>query len=78
MFYEIRLTWFKRTSLSSSGAMQPTPTKAEARLNKTQTNKRDNKQPIGKQLADSQSEEDKSHRGERERKKKKQEGEKLK
>ena len=42
--------------------MRPTPTKAEARLSKTQENKKNNKQPIGKQHADSQSEEDKSHR----------------
>ena len=58
--------------------MQPTPTKAEARLSKTQTNKRDNKPPIGKQYADNQSEESKNLRGERERKKEKQEGGKTK
>ena len=57
------MTGFKRTSLSSSGAKQPTPTKAEGRLSKTQVNKRDNKQPIGKQHADNQSEEGKSLRG---------------
>ena len=32
-------------------------------LSKTQENKKDNKQPIGKQHADNQSEEDKSLRG---------------
>ena len=37
--------------------------KAEGRLSKTQVNKRDNKQPIGKQHADNQSEEGKSLRG---------------
>ena len=56
------MTAFKRTSLSSSGAMQPTRTKEEVRLSKTQENKRNNKQPIEKQLAINQSEEDKSHR----------------
>ena len=43
--------------------MRPTPTKAEARLSKTQENKRDNKQPTGKQHADNQPKEDKSLRG---------------
>ena len=62
------MTSFKRTSLSSSGAMWPTPTKAEARLSKTQESKRDNKQPIRKQHADKQKEEDMNHRGEREEK----------
>ena len=57
------MTSFKRTSLSSSGAKQPTTMKAEIRLRKTQVNKRDNKQPIGKQHADNQSEEAKSLRG---------------
>ena len=57
------MTGFKRTRLSSSGAKGPTTTKAEVRLSKTQENKRDNKQPIGKQHADNQSEEDKSLRG---------------
>ena len=57
------MTSFKRTSFSSSGAMQPTPAKAEARLNKTQESKRDNKQPMRKQHADNQSEEDTNHRG---------------
>ena len=41
--------------------MRLSHTKAKARLNKTQKNKRDNKQPIGKQHTDNQSEEDKSH-----------------
>ena len=45
--------------------MRPTPTKAEARLSKTQKSKRDNKQPIGKKHADNQSEEDTKHRGEK-------------
>ena len=57
------MTGFKRTGLSSSGAMRPTTTKAEIRLNKTQENKRENQQPIGKQHADNQSEEDKIHIG---------------
>ena len=43
--------------------MRPTPTKAEDRLSKTQENKRDIKQPIGKQHVDNQSEEEKSLRG---------------
>ena len=34
-------TSFKRTGLSSSGAKQPTTTKAEDTLSKTQENKRD-------------------------------------
>ena len=57
------MTDFKRTSLSSSSAKQSTTTKAEIRLSKTQENKRDSKQPTGKQHADNQSEEDKSLRG---------------
>ena len=36
----------------ASGAKQPTTTKVEGRLSKTQENKRDKKQPIGKQHAD--------------------------
>ena len=56
-------TSFKRTSLSSSGAKQPTTSKAEGRLSKTQENKRDNKHSIRKQHADNQSEEDESFRG---------------
>ena len=43
--------------------MRPTPTKAEARLSKTQESKRDNKQPIRKQHADNQTEVDTSRRG---------------
>ena len=43
--------------------MQPTPTEAEARLRQTQESKRDNKQPMRKQHADNQSEEDTNHRG---------------
>ena len=58
-------TGFKRTSLSSTGAMRPTLTKAEARLRKTQENKRDNKHPIIKQHADNQSEKDTGHWGEK-------------
>ena len=58
-----RLVSKGQASLSSSGAKQPTTTKAEGRLSKTQEKKRDNKQPIGKQHADNQSEEDKSLRG---------------
>ena len=46
--------------------MRPTPTKAEARLCKTHESKRDNKQPIGKQHADNQSEEDRDEKGEKE------------
>ena len=42
---------------------QPTTTKAEGRLSKTQVNKKDNKQPIGKQHASNQSEEGKSPSG---------------
>ena len=57
------MTDFKRTSLSSSGAIRPTFTKAEARVFKIQERMRDNKQPIGKQHTDNQSEEDMSHRG---------------
>ena len=53
---------FKKTSLSSSGAKQPTTTKAEGRFSKTQEDKRDNRQPIGKQHANNQSEEGKSLR----------------
>ena len=56
-------TGFKRTSLSSTGAMRPTPTKAEARLSKTQESKRGNKQPIEKKHADNLLEEDTSQRG---------------
>ena len=37
--------------------------KAEARLSKTQESKRDNKQPIGKQHADNQTEKDPNHTG---------------
>ena len=65
------MTGFKRTSLSSSGAMRLTLTKAEARLSKIQESKRDNKQPIRQQHADNKSEEDTSHRsgkGEKEKK----------
>ena len=55
-------TGVKRTSFSSSGTIRSTPTKAEPRLSKTQRSMRDNKQPIGKQQTDNQSEEDISHR----------------
>ena len=56
------------TSLSLSGVIRPTPTKAEARLNKTQESTRDNKQLIGKQHADNQPEENTHHRdGKREK-----------
>ena len=54
-------TGFKRTNLSSSGAMWPTPTKAEAGLSKTWERMKYNKQSIGKQYADNLSEEDTSH-----------------
>ena len=54
---------FKKTSFCSSGVICPTATKAEARLCKTQENKRDNKQQIEKQHADHQSERDTSHIG---------------
>ena len=55
-------TGFKRTRLSPEGAIRVTPTKAEAKLRKTQESKRDDKQPIGKLHADNQSEEDANHR----------------
>ena len=42
--------------------MRPILTKIEARLRKTQKNKRDNKQPILKQHEDNQSEVDTNHR----------------
>ena len=44
---------------------QPTTTKAEGGLSKRQVNKRNNKQPIGKQNADNKSEEDMSHSDEK-------------
>ena len=56
-------TGFKKTSLSSTGAMRLTLTKAKVRLSKTQENKRDYKQPIGKQHADNKSEKDTGHSG---------------
>ena len=44
--------------------MQPIPTKVEARLSKTQESKRDKKkQPLGKQLAVNQLEEDTGREG---------------
>ena len=43
--------------------MRPNPTKADVRLSKKQENKSYNKQRIGKQHADNQSEEKKSLRG---------------
>ena len=43
--------------------MRTTTMKAEVRLSKTLVKKRNNKQPIEKQHADNQSEEDKSLRG---------------
>ena len=49
---------------------------AEAGLSKTQKIKRDNKQPIGKQHAGNQSEEDTLHRGGKGEKEEEKEGEK--
>ena len=54
---------FKKTSFPPSGTIGLTPTQAETILSKTQESMRNNKQPIRKQHADNQSEEDTSHRG---------------